>query len=178
MFGGELLPAKERSARFEEFVTLTDRLLREPAVSATGRFYTVSEARTYPGCRQQPRVPFAVAATGPRGMRLAARYGATWVTTGPRERAAPVATDEGVEAVHRQIEQLAQACAREGRDPASIERLVLTGAVLDNGLRSVEHFADTAGRYAEAGVTDLVVHWPRPSPPYEADVDVFERIFG
>jgi hypothetical protein len=34
-----------------------------------------------------------------------------------------------------------------------------------------------AGRYAEVGVTDLVVHWPRESEPYVADLAVFERIF-
>ena len=58
------------------------------------------------------------------------------------------------------------------------DRLVLTGVPLDGGLQSADAFADTAARYAELGVTDLVVHWPRSTPPFEADVDVFERIFG
>ena len=40
------------------------------------------DARNNPGCVQQPRVPFVVAANGPRSMRLAARYGQGWVTTG------------------------------------------------------------------------------------------------
>ena len=56
--------------------------------------------------------------------------------------------------------------------------MVLTGVPLDSGLQSVDTFDDTAARYTEAGVTDLVVHWPRPTPPYEGDTEVFERIFG
>jgi alkanesulfonate monooxygenase SsuD/methylene tetrahydromethanopterin reductase-like flavin-dependent oxidoreductase (luciferase family) len=178
MLGGEQLSAGDRSARFEEFVTFTDRLLRERAVTATGRFYAVDEARTHPGCRQHPRVPFAIAATGPRGMALAARYAATWVTTGPRDRGAPLSVDEGAAVVRRQIEALEEACAREERDVSSIDRMVLTGVPLANGLQSEDAFADAAGRYAEIGVTDLVVHWPRTSPPYEGDLELFERIFS
>lgn len=178
VLGGEPWPPGERAARFEEFVALTDRLLREPAVTAPGEFYRVDEARTYPGCRQQPRVPFAVAATGPRGMTVAARHGATWVTTGPADRGRMVPTNEGVTAVRDQIERLERACVLEGRDPRTLNRMVLTGVPLDSGLHSVEAFADTAARYAEVGVTDLVVHWPRPTPPYQGDTNALERIFG
>ena len=73
---------RERGDRFVEFVTLLDRLLREPTTSYEGRFYSANQARTYPGCVQRPRLPFAIAATGPRGMRLAAQYADVWVTTG------------------------------------------------------------------------------------------------
>lgn len=55
---------------------------------------------------------------------------------------------------------------------------MLTGANLDGGLVSVDAFDETAGRYADIGVTDLVVHWPRGSAPYAADPNVFERIFS
>lgn len=84
MLGQNEWSRRERAGRFEEFVELTDLLLREPAASSSGRFYSADGARTYPGCVQQPRVPFAIAAAGPRGMRLAARHAATWVTTGDR----------------------------------------------------------------------------------------------
>jgi hypothetical protein len=53
---------------------------------------------------------------------------------------------------------------------------VLSGPVLDAGLASVEAFRDTLGRYAEVGVTDFIVHWPRPAPPYAGDLASFERI--
>jgi alkanesulfonate monooxygenase SsuD/methylene tetrahydromethanopterin reductase-like flavin-dependent oxidoreductase (luciferase family) len=178
---------RERAERFGEFVELCDRLLREPAVSWTGRHYGVHEARTYPGCVQRPRVPFAVAASGPRGMALAARFGQTWVTTGPRDQAGsrldarrgagdPVPTDRGVAVVREQMRALDEACLAIGRDPATLDRLVLTGVPLADGLDSPDAFADTAGRYAEVGVTDLVVHWPRPEEPYAGDPAVLEAI--
>jgi len=54
---------------------------------------------------------------------------------------------------------------------------VLSGQPLDPGLSSPEEFRDTVGRYEEVGVTDFVVHWPRPSEPYAADLAMFEEIF-
>jgi alkanesulfonate monooxygenase SsuD/methylene tetrahydromethanopterin reductase-like flavin-dependent oxidoreductase (luciferase family) len=176
MLGGPAWSPRERADRFAEFVELTDRLLRKPATSYRGRFYSASEARTYPGCVQQPRIPFAIAATGPRGMRLAAQYAQTWVTTGDRNRTGPLGPVEGVEVVAGQMNRLDQVCLDTGRDPASLQRLVLAGLLLDDGLASTTAFQDTAGRYAEAGVTDFVVHWPRPTEPYAADLTTFERI--
>jgi alkanesulfonate monooxygenase SsuD/methylene tetrahydromethanopterin reductase-like flavin-dependent oxidoreductase (luciferase family) len=154
--------AGERADHFAEFVELLDLLLRQPETSFDGRWYSAHEARTYPGCVQQPRVPFAVAATGPRGMRLAARFGQTWVTT-----SAEVADE---------VKRLEDACVAIGRDPVTIDRLLLTGPVVAPGLDSEASFADTIGRYEDVGITDLVVHWPRPSEPYAGDVATFERV--
>jgi hypothetical protein len=56
--------------------------------------------------------------------------------------------------------------------------MVLSGAELDAGLASRDAFEDTLGRYAEAGVTDFVVHWPRASAPYAGDVAHFEEVVG
>jgi len=168
----------ERAERFAEFVEVLDVVLRAPAASYTGTWYSANEARTYPGCVQQPRIPFAVAAGGPRGMALAARFGEMWVTTGDRTGDGSLDAARGAALVGAQIEMLETACADGGRDPASIARLVLTGAELDAGLQSEDAFADTVGRYAAVGVTDLVVHWPRHSEPYAGDPVAFERIFS
>ena len=113
----------------------------------------------YPGCRQQPRLPFAVAATGPRGMRVAARHGATWVTTGPRDRRA--STDEGVAADPRSDRAARAGVRREGRDPRRSIGWCSPASPSTAACSRPDAFADTAERYAEAGVTDLVVHWPR-----------------
>lgn len=178
MLGRPRLSAADRANRFEEFVQAVDTLLREPAASYDGTHYVIDEGRTYPGCVQQPRLPLAVAATGPRGMTLAARYGEFWVTTGDRSRSGPVTAADGARDVTRQIDRLEGACERVGRDPASIRRLVVTGPILDPALDSAEAFRDAVGLYAEAGVTDLVVHWPRPDPPYHFDTDRFEAVVG
>ena len=107
------------------------------------------------------------------------RHGQTWVTTGDRSaRDALLGAELGAAVVARQVEMLEQTCAAFGRDPASIGRLVLTGPELDGGLVSSAAFAETKAAYEAVGVTDLVVHWPRPGEPYAGDTSVLERIFG
>ncbi|HLX87335.1 MAG TPA: LLM class flavin-dependent oxidoreductase [Acidimicrobiales bacterium] len=176
MLGQEAMSLSARADRFEEFVELCDQLLRQPATSYRGRVFAADEARSVPGCVQTPRVPFAVAATASRGMRVAALHGQWWVTTGdPRARTPPTA-EEGARVVARQMDELEAACAATGRDPQSIGRMVLTGPSLDQGLSSAEALRDTIGRYAEIGVTDVVVHWPRPDGPYAGDRDRFEAV--
>jgi alkanesulfonate monooxygenase SsuD/methylene tetrahydromethanopterin reductase-like flavin-dependent oxidoreductase (luciferase family) len=178
MLGQVAWSPRERGQRFAEFVELTDRLLRDPATSFRGHFYTADEARTYPGCVQRPRIPFAVAATGPQGMRLAAIHGQTWVTNGDRTGPGARRAEEGVKVVGEQMARVDRACEAVGRDPASLRRLVLAGVRLAAGLESIEAFRHTTGCYAEVGVTDFVVHWPRPHEPFAGDVATFERIFS
>jgi alkanesulfonate monooxygenase SsuD/methylene tetrahydromethanopterin reductase-like flavin-dependent oxidoreductase (luciferase family) len=178
MLGQEAWSRRERANRFAEFVKLTDLLLREPETTYQGEFYTAIEARTYPGCVQRPRIPLAIAATGKQGMYLAAVYGQIWVTNGDRTREEIMKAPEGAKVVAQQMSRLDEMCLRVGRDPATLRRLVLSGPRLDSGLASVEAFKDTVGRYAEIGVTDFVVHWPRSDEPYAADLATFERIFA
>jgi alkanesulfonate monooxygenase SsuD/methylene tetrahydromethanopterin reductase-like flavin-dependent oxidoreductase (luciferase family) len=161
--GQEAWPPRERAERFEEFVGLLDRLLKEPATTYDGRYYSAHEARSIPGCVQQPRLPFAIAATGPRGMRLAARYGEAWVTVDSRE-AGP-----------EQVRRLDEICGESGREPRSLQRLALLG-FRERPLASIEAFRDVLGRHAELGFTDLVVHWPRSDEPFRNDRAVLERI--
>jgi alkanesulfonate monooxygenase SsuD/methylene tetrahydromethanopterin reductase-like flavin-dependent oxidoreductase (luciferase family) len=179
VLGNDPWSVRERTDRFVEFVSLTDTLLREPVTTHEGRYYSADNAPMRPGCVQQPRLPFAVAATGPRGMRLAAQYGETWVTTGDRQgRDEPLDAAAGAAVIQRQIDDLATACAAVGRDPSTMAKLVLTGIDLDGGLTSVEAFRATVGAYAAIGVTDLVVHWPRPAAPFAGDLATFERILS
>jgi alkanesulfonate monooxygenase SsuD/methylene tetrahydromethanopterin reductase-like flavin-dependent oxidoreductase (luciferase family) len=178
MMGAEHWSPRERSERFREFVELTDLLLREPETTYLGNFYSAREARTYPGCVQSRRVPIAIAASGRMGMRLAARFAETWVTTGSRTRPGPVDAARGARDIRDQIDLLEEACIESGREPATLSRLVVTGPTLASGLGSVDEFEDTVARYAAIGVTDLVVHWPRANEPYKADYSIFERIFS
>jgi alkanesulfonate monooxygenase SsuD/methylene tetrahydromethanopterin reductase-like flavin-dependent oxidoreductase (luciferase family) len=175
--GQEPLTPFERADRFAEFVDLLDLLLRQRVTTFAGRYWTAHEARTHPGCVQQLRVPFAVAASGRRSLRLAARHGDLWAWSGPRTYRGPLlGAADGAAATARQIARLDEACAAEGRDPATLGRLVVTGPVLDGGLRSPEAFAEVREAYAAVGVTDLVVHWPRRQEPYAGDENVLEAI--
>ncbi|MDG9701186.1 LLM class flavin-dependent oxidoreductase [Streptomyces sp. DH37] len=169
---------RERADRFGEFVPLLDRLLTEDSVTHEGAFYTANGARNIPGCVQRPRIPFAVAATGPRGMRLAARYGQAWVTTGDPRLYGSGTPEESVEAIRGQIDRLDRACEDIGRDPGTVERILLTGFTpeANKPLESLEAFVDFAGRHFELGFAEIAVHAPIPDSVFAADEAVFERI--
>lgn len=175
--GHDAWSPRERADRFAEFLRLLDLLLTEggtAGVSYQGDFYSAREVRNIPGCVQRPRLPFAVAGTGRRGMRLAARHGQAWVTTGD-----PAAAGRGAEgpngfwaALARQVDRLDAVCDETGREPESLTRVLL-----DFGpLTSVAAFVDYAGRCAELGFTEIVLHWPVPESQFAADLRVFEEI--
>ncbi|QNP71663.1 LLM class flavin-dependent oxidoreductase [Streptomyces roseirectus] len=176
--GQEPWTPRERADRFAEFVTLLDRLLTEDSVSYEGDHYSAHEARDIPGCVQRPRLPFAVAATGPRGLRLAARFGQAWVTTGDPKLYESGTPEQSVRALRDQTDRLSDACASLGRDPGSLRRILLTGFTPDRArpLDSLDAFVDFAGRHRELGFTELVLHWPIPDTDFAADEKIFERI--
>ncbi|MFF4899419.1 LLM class flavin-dependent oxidoreductase [Streptomyces sp. NPDC001068] len=176
--GQEPWTARERADRFAEFVPLLDRLLTEDSVTHEGEFYSAHEARDIPGCVQRPRLPFAVAATGPRGLKLAARHGQAWVTTGDPKLYENGTPEQSVEALRTQTAKLGEACAAVGRDVSAVDRILLTGFTPDRTrpLASLDAFVDFAGRHQELGFTELVIHWPIPDSDFAADEKVFEQI--
>ncbi|MET8814574.1 LLM class flavin-dependent oxidoreductase [Streptomyces sp. NPDC004549] len=176
--GQEPWTPRERADRFAEFVALLDRLLTEGAVTDEGRFYSAVEARDIPGCVQRPRLPFAVAATGPRGLRLAARYGQAWVTTGDPKLYENGTPEQSVEALRGQIAKLGEACAKAGREVAELDKILLTGFTPDRTgpLQSLDAFVDFAGRHRDLGFDEIVIHWPIPDSDFAADQKIFERI--
>ncbi|MFJ4368680.1 LLM class flavin-dependent oxidoreductase [Streptomyces chartreusis] len=176
--GQEPWTPRERADRFAEFVTLLDRLLSEDSVSYQGDFYSAHEARNIPGCVQRPRLPFAVAATGPRGLRLAAQYGQAWVTTGDPKVSESGTPEQSFQAIRGQVEKLSDACAAIGRDVAGLDKVLLTGFTPERSgvLESLDAFVDFAGRHQELGFTEIVVHWPIADSDFAADEKVFEQI--
>ncbi|MFI6525053.1 LLM class flavin-dependent oxidoreductase [Streptomyces uncialis] len=178
VLGQEAWTPRERADRFAEFVPLLDRLLTEDSVSAEGTHYSALEARDIPGCVQRPRLPFAVAATGPRGMRLAARHGQAWVTTGDPKLFETGTPEQSRQAVAAQIARLGKACAELGRDVDEVEKVLLTGFTPDRNtpLGSVDAFVDFAGRHQALGITEIVLHMPIPDSDFATDPAMFERI--
>ncbi|MFI6086270.1 LLM class flavin-dependent oxidoreductase [Streptomyces sp. NPDC051217] len=174
--GQEAWTAKERADRFGEFVPLLDRLLSEPTTSHAGRYYSAEATRNIPGCVQRPRIRFAVAATGPRGMRLAARHGQAWVSTGDPKLFATGTHEQCLDAVGGQVARLAEACRAEGRDVDELDKVLLTGFTTETPVRSLEAFVDFAGSYAAVGITEIVLHWPVPDSLFDYDMAVFEEI--
>jgi len=161
--GQQAWAASERAGRFEEFVKLLDRVLSERETNHRGRFYSANEARSIPGCVQQPRLPFVIAAEGPRSMRLAAALGETWVTV------------DGRGAGPDQMSRFEDACLEVGREPSTARKLALLGFE-ERPLASVEAFRDAVGRFEAIGFTDLAVHWPRAEEPFAGVPDILERL--
>ncbi|WP_101790921.1 LLM class flavin-dependent oxidoreductase [Nonomuraea indica] len=167
-------PALDRGARFAEFAELVDLLLRQRHTTYQGRFYHAHDVFMEPGCRRKPRLPLAVAATGARGIGLAARLADVWVTNGlARPGQAPVVTPR---IVAEQAARVRAACAELGRDPDTLARMVVVANRDRSPLASAGAFAEALHRYGEAGMTDLVVPFPRLEPPFAASLAVLERV--
>jgi alkanesulfonate monooxygenase SsuD/methylene tetrahydromethanopterin reductase-like flavin-dependent oxidoreductase (luciferase family) len=172
VLGGEALPPRRRVDRFGEFAELLDLMLRRDGVTWRGDYYAAVDARSNPGCVQVPRVPFVVAANGPRSMRLVARFGQGWVTSG--------AGGDDLDAWWRAVAELSGrldgVLAAAGRDPATLDRHLSLDAAPVYSLSSAAFFADAAGRAAELGFTDVIAHWPRRSSWYAGDEAVLDTI--
>lgn len=171
VLGEEHWSGRERADRFAEFTRLLDRLLTQDETTATdGVHYRALEAEMLPGSTQRPRMPFHVAAVGPRSIRLAAELGQGWVTYG--------AAEDGPKVVAEQIGRLAEACAARGRNVAELELTLLNmgRSEGERPLDSFEAFVDWAGRYREVGITELVLHWPIADSEFAADMKVFDRV--
>jgi alkanesulfonate monooxygenase SsuD/methylene tetrahydromethanopterin reductase-like flavin-dependent oxidoreductase (luciferase family) len=175
VLGEAPLPAADRAARLEEFVDLLDAVLTSPVTDRAGRFYTAQDALTTMPCLQRPRLPFVIAANSPRTMRLAARRGQGWATTGNTGRdAGDEAWWTGVAGLARRFGEI---LSEEGRDPGPVDRMLSVDAAPTFSLVSVQHVEDVVGRAAELGFTDVVLHWPVPGAVvYDADEAVLEEV--
>jgi alkanesulfonate monooxygenase SsuD/methylene tetrahydromethanopterin reductase-like flavin-dependent oxidoreductase (luciferase family) len=167
--GGTSWNMQERTARFIEFSEQLNTLLRSPTTTELrGSFYAADEARNIPGCVQKPRVPFVLSAFGPRGMALTANLADGWVTTGG---------DLGLREAARQLNALEVACVKAGRSFASLDRHFLTGFdPAECWLDSVASYTDLAGRAAELGFTDVILHRARNTEPFLGNWRIFEDI--
>ncbi|MDE0547073.1 LLM class flavin-dependent oxidoreductase [Microbacterium sp. C7(2022)] len=178
VLGQDALTPAERLHRFTEFTTLLDRLLRfegddsEGGISGEGGWYQAVGARMVGEPAQSPRMPFHLAAEGPKALDFAARAGEGWVTT-----AGTIEDDAAWWArVAELSRRLDDACERIGRDTRSIDRTLLLDSDPRYSLSSVDAFEDAVGRAAECGFTDVVAHWPRAHGLYAGSRAVLDEV--
>jgi alkanesulfonate monooxygenase SsuD/methylene tetrahydromethanopterin reductase-like flavin-dependent oxidoreductase (luciferase family) len=167
VLGTAPLSPGQRVDRFAEFLDLLDRLLREQRVDYTGKYYRAVDARAIPGCVQAPRVPFVVAANGPRSMALAARLGQGWITTGEKT--------SDIEEWWRSVAKAARHF-QKGHEASTVDRYLSLDAAPVFSLSSPAYFAEAVARAAELGFTDVVTHWPRASGWYAGSEAVLDRV--
>lgn len=162
---------RQRHERFAEFVEHLDALLRfetDGAISLDGEWFHAVGARMVGAPAQQPRLPFVLAANGPKGLALVARFAQGWVTTGPEAAAG----DDWWHAVGDLSKRLDDTADAAGRDPGTIDRYLSLDESGLYSLSSVGAFEDATGRAAELGFTDVISHWPRIDGIYAGSEDV------
>jgi alkanesulfonate monooxygenase SsuD/methylene tetrahydromethanopterin reductase-like flavin-dependent oxidoreductase (luciferase family) len=174
VLGGEPLSLDQRSSRFSEFVTLLDQLLREPETSFVGEYFSATEARMVPGCVQLPRIPMWIAANGPRMMKLAARFGEGWITTGKID--AQLTPEQWWSSVADLSTAFDQTLVDEGKDSADFRRLLALDSAGETALKSTEYFRDCVGRAAELGFTDVAAVYPRKEGLFAGDASILDAI--
>jgi probable F420-dependent oxidoreductase len=100
-------PFDHRVSRFDEALQIIVPLLREGRVDFSGTYYTARDCELLP---RGPQPPVLVAGSGPRMLRLTARYADSWNT----------AWHASPEKVSAAFDEMRAACADVGRDPATL----------------------------------------------------------
>jgi alkanesulfonate monooxygenase SsuD/methylene tetrahydromethanopterin reductase-like flavin-dependent oxidoreductase (luciferase family) len=166
---------RQRHERYDEFVTLLDELLRFESgagVKFSGDWFSARDARMVGAPAQSPRMPFVLAANGPRGLALVSRLGQGWVTTG----AEGATGDDWWSAVTTLTHRLDDAAEKSGRSPLSIDRYLSLDSGGQFSLESVDAFDDMVGRAEELGFTDVISHWPRRDGVYAGSEEVLFEV--
>ncbi len=171
--GGAPLTPREKVDRLEEFTSLLDELLLGDHVTREGRWFSARDVRTAPGCQQRPRVPFVIAANGPRAMAVAARHGQGWVTTGPQVDEVDAWWRGVADLVARLDDVLAQHQRARGD---GFDTFLSLDASPRFSLESVGAFEEAVGRAQDLGFSDVITHWPRPDGPYAGSLATLERV--
>lgn len=163
--GVEPWTPRERSERLEEYAAILSHMLRGEPIDYSGQRYSVRVDQVVPPV-QRPRPPLTVAAHGPRGMRIAARYADGWNTLvnmqgpGNTDPKAPKNLAEAVANLKQLSEQFDAICLEEGRDPKSVRRSILLDRPQIDPCSSVDAFDEFVGAYQEIGIEMIAFYWP------------------
>jgi F420-dependent oxidoreductase-like protein len=162
-YGIELPPIGPRLARFDEACQVLRGLLDKPRSTFDGRYYQLADAPLEP---KPARLPLLIGGSGEKVMLgIIARYADEWNHWGLPELAAAKG------AVFREH------CARIDRDPATVRRSTqamfevvepgdteaeqrrdaLVAAGRPTVMGSAEQLRDAMGRYAEAGIDEVLI---------------------
>jgi probable F420-dependent oxidoreductase len=161
-------PYDHRVSRFDEALQVITALLRTGHVDFNGAYYTARDCELRPRGPRPEGPPLLIGGSGDRMLRLAARYGDAWNADRQNDVIAMQALNTRVDA----------ACHDEGRDPASLSRVIGIQVDLLNASRQAmqprqwvmapwpltgtpEELAAQIRRYAEARVEHMMI-WIDP----------------
>lgn len=175
-------PWERRISRFEEALQIIAPMLRGESVSFDGEFYRTRDALLLPkGPRPHgPPIMIGLLRGGPRMQRLVAQYADIW-------NCWLASTDSRPSAYREPLEAMMAACAKHGRDPATLGRCV-TPRVCPTSRRpegfdnkplggTSSEIADDVHAFEVLGVDHLAVWlWPNNRESIEAFAPVLERL--
>jgi probable F420-dependent oxidoreductase len=107
-------PFDHRVSRFEEAMQIITALLREGRADFDGRFFQAHDAVNRPRGPRPDGAPILVGTSGPRMLRITARYADAWNTVWHKDP----------EAIVPRMAAVDEACREVGRDPATLVRTV------------------------------------------------------
>ena len=110
-------PFDHRYSRFEEALTIIHGLLREGHIDFEGRYYSARDCELRPRGPRENGIPIMLGTTGPKMLRLTARYADQWNVWLAMTDSSP----ERVPALNADVDA---ACVDVGRDPGTLERTV------------------------------------------------------
>jgi alkanesulfonate monooxygenase SsuD/methylene tetrahydromethanopterin reductase-like flavin-dependent oxidoreductase (luciferase family) len=106
------LPFDHRVGRFEEAIRIIQPMLRQGRADAEGHFFSARDAINRPSGPRPGGPPILVGTTGPRMLRLTARWADAWNTVWHRDASEVVPLMAAVD----------EACREVRRDPATLVR--------------------------------------------------------
>lgn len=162
-YGLELGRPGERVSRFAEGLTVIRGLLNQPRTTFGGKYYRLDDAPCDPKPLQSP-LPLLIGGTGPRMLRLVARYADEWNCW-----SAP-------DSFRETADKLDAACEEVDRDPSTIVRstqaliIVTNSAAGERQAAAVAeksplpviygkpaHIVEAVARWREAGVDEVII---------------------
>jgi len=174
MMGADNWSAKERVARFGEYVEIVSRLLGEDETTFHGRFYKTDAAALRPRPVQSPRPPIIVAAMGPVMLGHAARHADIW-----NSMSFAKTFDAQLAETCQRIAAIDARCTALGRDPATLRRSYLmfdSTARASGGRIAYYESKETCRRMVEQvialGISEICFYYPM----LEDQQPTFERI--
>lgn len=162
-------PFDRRVNRLEEALQILSPLLKGKSVNFSGIHYDVQDCIIKPLGPRPDGIPLLVGAFGSRMLRLTARYADHWNTVWHGEQ----------QDILEPLQKMRNACVEVGRDPTSLGMTVgASVAFPDLGetnsfaekpmTGSVESLAQSFQKYADSGVSHLIIqHTPRSLPALE-----------
>lgn len=156
-------PTAERFDRLEETLRIARQMFSDDDGPFSGQHYQLAETICQPKPIQQPGPPVMIGGSGEKKtLRLVAQYGDACNLFAP-----------DVETVAHKIDVLHRHCADLDRDPAQIEKTIITRL---DPLSDVDAFLHSMDEFAKVGVQQVWVSPRDAKEPAPWVIEVCERV--